>query len=59
MIKLTFKVENNLDEFFVTDSESNIPCTDDDLGSDGDTLEIEKQISRKRELKAMSKKSKK
>ena len=30
-IKLTFKVEDNLDEFFVSDQDSNIPCTDDDL----------------------------
>ena len=56
-VKLTFTVENNLDEFFVTDNDSNIPCTDDDICSDSDTLEIEKRMAKKRENKA-NKKSK-
>ena len=41
-------MENNLDEFFVTDDDSNIPCTDDDLGSD---LDQDNQHARRRDVK--------
>ena len=60
-VKLTFCVENNLDEFFVgrshSDSESIIPQTDDDIDSELDRGENKsgKGISSKREQKAKRK----
>ena len=40
-----------MDEFFVTDEDSNIPCTDDDFGSDGDDKEGDNQNVRRRDIK--------